>query len=265
MKIFKFLSTALIISGLAMSCEKEEVTVEEDGSTNPPTTKNAMNPTTGLGGSLAQFTIVGDYLYTIDYKTLNIFSLQDPGTPALSDKIDMPIGMETIFHQNGYLYVGANDGVHILDISNPRNPQEVSEFQHVTTCDPVVANNDIAIATLRGGTECGGNFSQMDIIDLSDITQPELIGEYSLDNPYGLGFNQLHPEIVYVCDGYSGLKAYDITDIDNPELVMTMPDIEALDVISTDNDHLIVLARDGVHQFDAKNPIQLVEKSVINL
>src|SRR5690606_724522 len=132
----------------------------KDSSTSNSVSKNMAS--TGNGGSLAQFTIVDDYLYTIDYRTLKIFALNDPDHPELTESIDMGVGMETVFHQNGRLFIGANNGVHIYDISNPRSPQEVSNFDHVTSCDPVIANNNYALATLRGGTACGGNLSQLD-------------------------------------------------------------------------------------------------------
>lgn len=267
MKNLKNILAVACISVAIISCEKEEVNPVDpvEDTTAPVSNTKSAKAGPGIGGSLAQFTIVEGYLYTIDYKTLNIFSLSNPDMPSLNEKIDMGVGMETVFHQDGFLYVGANDGVHIYDISNPRNPQEVSDYEHVTSCDPVVANGDIAVATLRGGTECGGNLSQLDVIDISNIYAPQLVGEVELSNPYGLGFSSSNATIVYVCDGYDGLKAYDISTISDPQLVMTMSGLEALDIISTADNNLIVLTTTGVHQFDASNPTQLVEKSVIQI
>jgi hypothetical protein len=178
----------------------------------------------------------------------------------------MGVGMETVFHQNGNLFVGANDGVHIYDISDPRSPVAVSEFDHVTSCDPVVANDQYAFATLRGGTDCGGSLSQLDIIDISDIYSPHQVGEAQLTNPYGLGLSNVDPNILYVCDGYSGLKAFDIAEGGwGIQTKMEMETIDALDVIADENANLIVLARDGIYQFDASNPTELVQKSVITV
>jgi len=240
-----------------VSCEKDELPQEE--LTGP--TKNAING--GLGGSMQQFTIINDYLYTVDYKTLKVFHLADAENPVLLETIDMGIGMETIFPQDDKLFIGANDGVHIYDISNPRSPEEVSEFDHVTSCDPVIANDQYAFATLRGGTECGGNLSQLDILDLSDMSNPQLIAETELINPYGLGFTNDNENIIYVCDGYDGLKAYDITDMSDVQLVMQMTDLEAVDVIAHGTNQLVVLTKQGVFQYDATDPINLVEQSFI--
>lgn len=241
-----------------VSCEKDELPQDE---LNTPT-KNAVL-SGGVGGSMQQFTIIGDYLYTVDYKTLKVFHLSDPENPNLLEVIDMGIGMETIFPQDDKLFIGANDGVHIYDITNPRSPEEISTFEHVTSCDPVIANDQYAFATLRGGTECGGNLSQLDILDLSNPSDPQLIGQTELVNPYGLGFTNNHENIIYVCDGYDGLKAYDVTDMNDIQLVMQMSELEAIDVIAHGSNQLVVLTRQGVFQYDATNPLDLVEQSYI--
>lgn len=265
MKKIRLVLTGAFVIGALVACEKEEVEVVDTPVESTSQTKNAISGS-GLGGSMAQFTVIDGYLYTIDYKTLNIFDLADADHPALTESIDMGVGMETVFHQNGNLFIGANDGVHIYDVSNPRSPMEVSEFEHVTSCDPVVANDQYAFATLRGGTECGGNLSLLDIIDISDIYNPSLITEAELTNPYGLGLSAVDADILYVCDGYSGLKAYDISNVattGTADLIMHVSDFEAVDIISTDDNNMIVLARTGIYQFDASNPTQLIEKSMI--
>ncbi|MBN4072425.1 hypothetical protein JYT74_00155 [Crocinitomix catalasitica] len=241
-----------------VSCEKDQVA--DNDNINLPT-KNALNG--GLGGSMQQFTIVGDYLYTVDYKTLKVFHLADAENPVLLETIDMGIGMETIYPQGDRLFIGAQDGVRIYDVTNPRDPQEVSTFEHVTSCDPVIANDQYAFATLRGGTECGGNLSQLDILDVTDLKNPTVVGEAMLINPYGLGFTNSNADIIYVCDGYDGLKAYDISNIGNPEMVMQMDNLEAVDVIAYGDNNLVVLTRQGVYQYDSTDPINLIELSFI--
>lgn len=260
MKKLRFFIAGAFVLGALASCDKEEV-LTNDGSTSNHASKNMASG--GNGGSLAQFTIVDDYLYTIDYRTLSIFSLNDPDHPALTERIDMGVGMETVFYENGRLFIGANNGVHIYDITDPRSPQEVSTFDHVTSCDPVIANSNYALATLRGGTACGASLSQLDVIDISDIYQPTLIGEVELTNPYGLGFSNVNSDVVYVCDGTDGLKIYSIANPTNPKLLTTYASIEALDVMADGADNLIVLSREGIYQFDASAPTSLTQRSFI--
>ncbi|MCG8576936.1 MAG: hypothetical protein MI810_18790 [Flavobacteriales bacterium] len=240
-----------------ISCEKEEI--NEDAANNG--TKESVK--TGIGGSMAQFTIIDDYLYTVDYKTLKVFHLANAENPTLLETIDMGIGMETIFPQDDKLFIGAQDGVHIYDVSNPRSPEEVSTFEHVTSCDPVIANEQYAFATLRGGTECGGNLSELDILDISNLSNPTVVATSELLNPYGLGFSNTDENIIYVCDGYAGLKAYDISDLSDIQVVMENTNLEAVDVIPSGDDLLVVLTKQGVYQFDSSDPINLVERSFI--
>ena len=255
----KYLIGALCVS-VMIACEKEK---PAETTEQTATTKDAY--TGGEGGSMAQFTIVGDYLYTVDYKTLHVFHLADATHPEELETIDLGVGIETIYPQDDHLFIGTQNGVRIYDITNPRNPKEVSEFDHVTSCDPVVACENVAVATLRGGTECGGNLNQMDVFDITDRAHPNLISTYNLINPYGVGFSAVNSNIVYVCDGYAGLKIFDITYPDAIQQVNEILDLEAVDVISTDDNTLIILTKAGIYQFDATDPVNLVQKSYIPL
>ena len=258
MKNIRKYTVALMALAVLASCEKEQA--------NTNANANTLNQATlGEGGSMAQFTILDNYLYTVDYKSLKVFHLADPANPALLETVNLGVGIETIFPQNDHLFIGTQSGVRIYDVTNPRQPKEVSEFAHVTSCDPVVANDDYALATLRGGTPCNGNVNQLDIIDISDIENPTWVSSTDLLNPYGLGLAENADHLVYVCDGYGGLKAFDMTNPELPEEVMHLEGIDALDVIPDEDNNLIVLTRQGVYQYDASNPLELAQKSLISV
>lgn len=259
MKLLKKYIIGALCIGAMVACEKEEIQTADQNNTTD--TKQVIG--IGQGGSMAQFTIVDDYLYTVDYRTLHIFHIANSNAPEEVETIDLGVGIETIYPQDGYLFIGSQNGVNIYDISNPRSPVEVSEFNHVTSCDPVVASGNFAIATLRGGTECGGNLNEFDLFDISDIYNPTVIKTEQLSNPYGVGFSSNTENLVYVCDGVDGLKAYDITNPELIEQVMYMTDLEAIDVIPAENNQLIVLCRNGIYQFDSSDPVNLVQKSFI--
>lgn len=259
MKKLKIVLIAALCGAVIISCEKDDATIV----VNDSATKNQIS--TGTGGSMAQFTIIDNYLYTVDYKTLKVFHIADPANPELLETINLGVGIETIYPENNHLFIGTQNGVLIYDVTNPRSPEPVSEIDHVTSCDPVIANDKYAIATLRGGTPCNGNLNMLDIIDIEDLSNPMLSVSYPLINPYGLGFSATNENIIYVCDGYSGLKAYDITNVTMIEEIMVMEELEAVDVISASGNLLVVLTRQGIYQFDAANPTNLVQKSFIGI
>ena len=178
MKKLKIVLLAALCGAVVMSCEKEDATQVD----NENKTMNQVS--TGTGGSMAQFTIIDSYLYTVDYKSLKVFLISDPANPELLETINLGVGIETIYPENDHLFIGTQNGVLIYDVTNPRSPEKVSEVDHVTSCDPVIANDQYAIATLRGGTPCNGNLNLLDIIDIEDLSNPTLVASRELINPY---------------------------------------------------------------------------------
>ncbi|WP_244533987.1 LVIVD repeat-containing protein [Maribacter aquivivus] len=185
-------------------------------------------PSTGQGGSLARFKIIGDYLYVVDYSNINIFNIADVEDVKVLDDVQVAWDIETIYSQGDILFIGGAQGMYIYGIEDPKNPEFISEFRHGTACDPVVVDGDYAYVTLKGGGFCGNTESGLYVIDISNLENPELKVIYPMDGPNGLGVKD---NTLFVCDGDSGLKVYDKTDAPNVTLVNTFEDIVAYDVI----------------------------------
>ncbi len=196
---------------------------------------------TGQGGSLARFKIVGDFLYAVDSHNINIFEISDLENPLDLEDVYAGFDIETIFNRGEHLFLGSMRGMYIYDISSPDKPEFVSEFQHGTACDPVVVDGDYAYVTLRGGNGCGATESGLFIVDISNISNPELAISYPMDGPYGLGIKD---EKLFVCDGESGLKVYDKTDIENLVALDHFKEVNTFDVIPMEETLLMV--GDGV-------------------
>lgn len=191
----------------------------------------------GQGGSLARFKIVEDYLYAVDNHSINVFNIEDLENPKDLEDVYAGFDIETIFNKGNYLFLGSKSGMYIYDISTPQTPTFVSEFQHGTACDPVVVDGDYAYVTLRGGNTCGATESGLFIIDITTITNPILVKQYALDGPYGLGIKD---NTLFVCDGNSGLKVYDKTDVNNLKEINHFKDIVTFDVIPREENLLMV-------------------------
>ncbi|TRX48282.1 hypothetical protein FNH22_29350 [Fulvivirga sp. M361] len=214
----------------------------------------------GVGGSMARFALSGDFLYAIDADKLQPVDVSLPSAMTAADETVVNWGIETIFPNNDVLFIGAQDGMYIMDISNPSAPDLISNYQHVNSCDPVIVDGDLAFVTLRSGTECQGFTNQLEVIDISDLKTPRLLHTYAMDNPHGLG---KEGDALFICDGASGLKVYDASDvsvIDKNQLVH-YSDIQAFDIIPFNNVAMMIGAN-GLYQYDYSdlNDIKLLSQ-----
>ena len=143
---------------------------------------------TGVGGSMARFTIMKDHLYSIDNSHMQVFDISDLDNPVPGVNLNIGWGIETIFPYKDNLFIGSQSGMIIYDNADPAFPTHLSTFEHIVSCDPVVVENDIAYVTLRGGSGCRNDFSnQLDVIDISELSNPKLLKSYPMTNPHGLG------------------------------------------------------------------------------
>ena len=205
---------------------------------------------TGQGGSMARFKIVGDYLYAVDSHTINVFDIANLEAPSALEDVFAGFDIETIFSQGSHLFLGSMRGMYIYDISSPATPAFVSEFQHGTACDPVVVDGDYAFVTLRGGNECGATESGLFVVDISNISAPELLASYPLDGPYGLGVSGSQ---LFVCDGDSGLRVFDKTDVANLQEVAHFAEVVTYDVIPLES-HLLMVGDGTLSQYRYQAP-----------
>lgn len=247
-----------IIVGWTITTEKREKVDESiiDIDMGRPVLNAAVREsTTGQGGSLARFQIVGDYLYAVGFHEMAIFNIQNLEKPILENTQYAGNNIETLFQAEGYLYIGSTDGMYIYDLTNAASPAYVSEFVHWTGCDPVVVDGDYAYLTLRGGNNCGEQESVLEVIDIHDKAQPKLAARYLLDNPYGLGVNGNR---LFVCDGTSGLKIFDKTDVLNLKMEQQFKNVQSKDVIPLE-DILIMIGDKVLYQYDYNdNSVNLI-------
>lgn len=203
---------------------------------------------TGIGGSMARFTIVDQFLYTINDYRLKLFDISINDSPIEGNSIEIGWDIETIFPYEDKLFFGARSGMHIYDNSNPELPVHISTFEHANACDPVVVQGDLAYVTLRDGTECETFTNQLDVVDISNIEEPELLVTHPMINPHGLG---IRGECLFIAEGDHGLKVFNASDPMQigDRLMAHHDDVHALDVIPLD-DVLFMIGKNGLHQYN---------------
>lgn len=118
-----------------------------------------------------------------------------------------------------------------------------------------MVDGDYAYLTLRGGNLCGQDESILEVIDISDKNYPTSVATYTLDNPYGLGFKD---DLLFICDGTSGLKIFDRTNPLEITMLTQYPDIHSKDVIPLEN-VLLMIGEEVLYQYEyLENGVNLI-------
>jgi hypothetical protein len=237
--IIIILSFALLLN----SCEKESTSDKSSA--------------TGAGGSTARFTIAGNYLYVVDNTSIKTFDISNTAAaPVLKSTTNVGINIETIFPYQDKLFIGSSFAMHIYSLSNPEKPTKLAQAIYIISmrCDPVVAKDSTAYATLNSVGPCGGGLSSLVVYDIKDISNPVLKTTYPLAAPHGLGISD---NALYVCDGLTGLKVFNISNTYSPQLVRTITGETFFDVIPYGN-ILICQVSNGIALYDISTRYQPV-------
>jgi hypothetical protein len=209
---------------------------------------SSSNTNTGSGGSTARFAIQGNYLYTVDRSNLKVYNITDVANPVLKNTVEVGFEIETIYPFNDKLFIGSTSVVYIYSVDDPERPRKLSTAispQVIRRCDPVVAKDSVAYATLRTNGMCGGTQSMLVAYDVKDITHPVQKATYPVSEPYGLGYAD---SALYVCDR-SGLYVFNIANAFNLQLAKTINDGWFMDVIPYNNT-LICQVQNGLNLYD---------------
>ena len=216
------------------------------GSCSESKSDMAPNANNGVGGSMARFAIVDNYLCTVSNSNLKVFDINQPQQPRQVQDVKLGLNIETIFPYNNMLFIGSRTGMHIYDNANPLQPVFLSQYQHVASCDPVVVQGNYAYVTLRSGTPCRFGDNLLDVINIANPRSPSRVQSIPMLNPHGLGIDG---NVLFVCEGEHGLKIFDATDPAKPVEKQFIKDIRTYDVIPR-NKVLLVVGKDGLMQYD---------------
>lgn len=217
----------------------------------------------GTAGSTARFAIDKNRLYAISQgDEMLLFNINSPNQPVMESSVKLGFGIETIFPYKDHLFVGTTTGLQIWNNLDPKKPYFVSRLEHARACDPVVVENDIAYVTLRSVNNfgrCGAAVAnQLDVIDVSVLSNPVLKKSYEMENPYGLGIDKGK---LFICEGNKGLKYFNASNPMDVKLLQQFKNIDAYDVIPLNNT-LMLIGKDGLYQYDYSNTdnLKLISK-----
>ena len=131
----------------------EDATIAETASSDQVNGFNEVS----TAGSMTRFLPIDRYLYIINFNELVLFSIGDNYQPTRFARLDTGTQAETLFQLNDLLFVGSTTGMLMYDVASPSNPNYLNSIEHFRSCDPVVADENYAYVTLRGGTNLHGH------------------------------------------------------------------------------------------------------------
>jgi len=234
-KLLSFILFALIFA----SCETSE------------TTANVGIPGVGQGGSLARFAIANGHLFAVHNSEIRVFSLANTENPVQLSSLPVNAVVETIFpYGDSTIFIGTTSGMYIYDISSAPNMELLSNYRHIVSCDPVVANSKYAYVTLRtesNNFNCARGVNQLDIVNIEDLQNPSFVNSFPLIQPKGLG---LYGDTLLICD--NGLKVFNVGDPQNIILLDADEDFDAVDIIPNGN-LMITVSETSLNQYRFQN------------
>ena len=159
--------------------------------------------------------VKGDYAYVTDYygKTVKVVNVKEERTPELVGSCSLPDGPARIAVQDYYAYVTVEDGMRIIDISDPKNPGEVGFIDLGTdgNVHDIVVDGKYAYLSDYSG-------KGLAIVDIDDPHAPVLAGSCSA-GAYVYGI-YLEGDYVYMTENSQhGILVADVSDPNAPTQV----------------------------------------------
>ena len=271
LSIFALTTTAcLSAEGPAGSTPTEELALVEPGTPTaaPSPTETALPDTatpeppvllSEVGaldelGSVADVHVSGEYAYLADSSGgLQVVDISDPANPARVSVFESPGSTrgQGVFVAEPYLYLADGQGVRILNIEDPSDPQVIGFYDTLGFALDLQIVGDLAYVAAREGgfyigdisdptdpqhvsrlfdagtdhvldVQVSGDYAYvtmqgqgLKIVDVSQPASPLLVGELDTDGSAEAG--AVDGNLLYLADGEAGVKVVDISDPSAPE------------------------------------------------
>ncbi len=240
----KNLSFFLVFSFLFSSCtdyESTKIGVAENTNTQLP------------GNSSAMITYE-DHIYTVDHDYLRVLSIEDNNHLKEVFKVYVGTGIETVFAYEDYLYLGARTSIYIYDVKIKKQPVLSGTNRHFVAEDPVIVSGNRAYVTLKTGTENNNPAGFLEVVDVTNKTDPNTIARVSQKFPNGLGISE---DVLYVCNAKFGIDVFELNITEHVKFYKNVPTDPVYDCIITNN-VLIGQTKKGLVYYNIANKLNPV-------
>lgn len=237
--------------------ENEDLSVGSDGNIRVAPNSESAQVTKSIIGSTSKYAINNEALYILNDSEIKAYNLDNPLQPILISNSKIQQG-ETVFPMDKYLMIGTTSAILVYEINADKSLTYVSRLDHTTQCDPVIAKDNYAYATLKSGSGCGWGNSALLIADISNIRYPREVNTFQMSSPNGLGFvgNSL-----VVTDGAKGVKVFNLTNPTHPSFKEAIDIKNGNDILSLKENRFLVTSDAGIYQFElGKEKSTLISK-----
>ncbi|MFH1891997.1 MAG: beta-propeller domain-containing protein, partial [Candidatus Zixiibacteriota bacterium] len=131
--------------------------------------------------------VVDTIMFALNVNGLQILDISNITSPVLIRQVHLGLGgyYNFMFVDGSELYVGRNDRVLILDISNPVDPQELSVIHlQGMVHEMLVQDNRAYFGIARYSNETNTDSPALYICDVTDPTTPSIVGKYESPLPH---------------------------------------------------------------------------------
>lgn len=181
--------------------------------------------------------------------------------PEIISSLDLGTGVAwDVAVANNYAYVTAeDDGMYIIDITDPENPTIVSNI--------AVGSGDPELFAAASAVVVAGNYAYVatagiDIVDISDPSNPYKVGHYDNGADYASGI-YISGRYAYLASNYSGLEIVDISDPSHPTSVSSYTPAMYTQSVYVSGDYAYLADDSGVLQIvgiaDPTNPVMVAD------
>jgi|GEM_PF-5721427 hypothetical protein len=205
------------------------------------------------GNSKYFFTTNGTWLST----TSSLYSIVDPSNPLSHSQGNDLYGGDTAFIVDTNLYVENNGSISFRTIGTQTYPQ----YEALSAYPRHLAFAPGYLYFLRHTTYLGGSqfcwqasdsVNELDVDQFSDTSYAAtLLARVPLTDPDDIAIDN---SSLFVLDGVSGLKIFNVSSPSHPSLMATAPNIQGYHMQLTDQSTLLVTSDSGLMQYDISNP-----------
>ena len=231
------------------------------------------NNDSSIGGSYSTMLTVGNKLYTVSKEELSTFDISEKTKPKLIDQQMVGFQIENLYHNSGLLLIGSQTSLYIYAIDDQGIPNKKSATEYfsfgneIGPCDPVIASNGYAYATLSSRNETGGACSrtfeikELRTYNVINPEQPFLESSIEMKNPKGLSIDR---DRLYVCEGEHGMKIFDLSQKNIPALITTVNSCQCYDII-IHNGLILAVGKKEIYQYQYGENQSLIQLKTILL